>query len=246
MTKHDHFVALLAPFVLGIALCSMMYADSRVKADSPTTIVSLSPSPTFSPTAIPSPTLPPRMIYIQTQVPGYLWWLVEWGSNKVLCDLTIDHTDEPIETDIIYGCGQVVYNKWMTSAGCYSTHAAKTATLCPGLYLFYVRSVTIDRETKVNISSSDIDGQHYVDDFVWTPDNRHLLAIGNVRSQNESLYLVDFISGTSVPILPESMFYANSGQTNLAWSPDGSKLLILCPTMQEERGCFVSVQRTGK
>jgi Tol biopolymer transport system component len=106
--------------------------------------------------------------------------------------------------------------------------------------------------TKLNITPSDIDGQHYVDDFAWAPDNRHLLAIGHVRSQNRSLpviaglYLVDFISGTSVPILPASTFYASSGQNNLAWSPDGSKLLILCPTMQEEHVCFVSVQRTGQ
>jgi hypothetical protein len=100
------------------------------------------------------------------------------------------------------------------------------------------------------------EGKHYVVDFVWAPDNHHLIALGNIPSQNtgqdqtahHELYLVDFMTGQSVNILPEykSFFADGAPLNNLAWSPDGSKLLILCPTMQEEHVCFVSVQRTGQ
>lgn len=107
--------------------------------------------------------------------------------------------------------------------------------------------------TTIELISQDVEGKHYVDDFVWAPDNRHLLAIGHVPSfQNTDqasiagLYLVDFMSGQSINLLSEYKFYANMSQNNLAWSPDGSKLLIRCPTVEEDRVCFISVQRTAQ
>jgi hypothetical protein len=43
------------------------------------------------------------------------------------------------------------------------------------------------------------------------------------------------------------MFFADGmPMNNLAWSPDGSKLLIRCPTMEEDRVCFISIQRTAQ
>jgi len=98
-----------------------------------------------------------------------------------------------------------------------------------------------------------IDGQLYLNDFIWAPDNHHLLAIGSVISSqgkqgintNQGLYLVDIVSGQSIDITPKDNFYTNSPQS-MAWSPDGSKLAIRCPTMEVDRICFISVQRTGQ
>ena len=105
----------------------------------------------------------------------------------------------------------------------------------------------------IGVIPQEMGEKHYVDDFVWAPDNRHLLAIGHVPSfQNtgqagiSGLYLVDFISGQSVNLLSAYTFYANMSQNNLAWSPDGSRLLIRCPTYEEDRVCLISVQRTGQ
>jgi hypothetical protein len=104
----------------------------------------------------------------------------------------------------------------------------------------------------VDVTPQDAGGRHFVDDFVWAPDNRHLLAIGRLSplphaSQSDTvqskLYLVDFIHGQSEDILPAYTFYASELSTNLAWSPDGSKLLVRCPTTNEERVCFVKVQK---
>jgi hypothetical protein len=99
-------------------------------------------------------------------------------------------------------------------------------------------------------------GKHYVDDFVWAPDNHHLLVIGKVspfqlpsqadiKNELRGLYLVDFISGQSVRLLPANSFYADSFKSNLAWSPDGSKLLIRCSAVVDQI-CLISVQTTGQ
>jgi len=96
------------------------------------------------------------------------------------------------------------------------------------------------------------EGKHYVEDFEWAPDNHHLIALGNTPSQNtgqdqtihHELYLIDFMTGQSVNILPEykSFFADGAPLNNLAWSPDGSKLLIRCPTNVVDRICIISVQ----
>jgi len=101
----------------------------------------------------------------------------------------------------------------------------------------------------VDIASDEIPGRHFVRDFVWAPDNRHLLAVGGVFPSDQSdddhsrLYLADFITGQSVNLFPELRISANSGQSNLAWSFDGSKVLVRCPTIDDERVCLISVKK---
>lgn len=105
----------------------------------------------------------------------------------------------------------------------------------------------------VDVTSKELQGNHYVDDMAWAPDNRHLLAIGSFspyanqsKDDQSGLYLVDFISGQSTDILPTYTFYAGTLNGNLAWSPDGSKVLVRCPTTADERICFITVQRSGQ
>lgn len=93
-------------------------------------------------------------------------------------------------------------------------------------------------------------GMRGVQDLAWAPDNRHLLVIGTVRSlpqcapncqRDTRLYLVDVISSQVEPILSEHQFVAYLDGNNLAWSPDGSTVIALCPAL-----CSISVQRNGR
>ena len=107
--------------------------------------------------------------------------------------------------------------------------------------------------TTLSGTPQGIQGQLYLNDFIWAPDNHHLLAIGSIvlsqdnqgKNNNQGLYLVDIVSGQSIDITPKENFYTNSPQS-MAWSPDGSKLAIRCPTMEVDRICFISIQRTGQ
>ncbi len=112
---------------------------------------------------------------------------------------------------------------------------------------------TTGKLTVLSVISPEIAGQSYIDDFVWAPDNRHLLAIGSINSHQNSevegitqdLYFIDYVSGQVVSIFPELTLNANSPQS-LAWSPDGSKLLIRCPTKVIDELCFITVQGLAK
>lgn len=100
----------------------------------------------------------------------------------------------------------------------------------------------------IGVTPKEMVGRHYVDDIAWAPDNHHLLTLGSVLSfpgcapdcpKDTKLYLVDFLAGQVAPLIPQ--FTANTSGTNLAWSPDGSKVLALCPKL-----CLISVQRSGQ
>lgn len=102
----------------------------------------------------------------------------------------------------------------------------------------------------LSVVPQETDGLHFVNDFAWAPDNRHLLAIGDIYVSPDSqdkigLYLVDLVSGQSVNVIPVYVSRVNSPQS-MAWSPDGSKLIIRCPMTGVDRICFISVQRTGQ
>lgn len=95
------------------------------------------------------------------------------------------------------------------------------------------------------------DWAHVVSDLSWAPDNHHLaiLGIGYVASTSpppsiDRLYLVDFLSGEVDNLFPSYQLHAGSHGTGLAWSPDGSKIILRCPTENAGRLCLISVQRT--
>jgi len=109
----------------------------------------------------------------------------------------------------------------------------------------------------MQLAPQELHGRHYVEDFVWAPDNIHLVAIGSIlpfpptgrlydKDIFSGLYLVDFAAGQSVHLLSEHKFFTDWPGTNLAWSPDGSKLLIGCTANDNLRLCLIPVHRTGK
>jgi len=166
--------------------------------------------------------------------PGYTF-LLDVDSGEI-CELNLD--------------GWAFFAKWSSN----------------GRYLAIVRG----QETSFPISSTDLTildsatgslytmevvpqeliGRHFVGDLAWSPDNHHLLALGSNVSfphcapdcyDDTRLYLVEFLSGQVDSILPDRQFIANTSGTNLAWSPDGSKIIALCPAL-----CSISVQVNGQ
>ena len=101
------------------------------------------------------------------------------------------------------------------------------------------------------VTPLETEGRHYVDGFAWAPDNRHLLAIGSISFPKDNehkagLYLVDFVSGQSVHVTSEYESSLSPQNDNLAWSSDGSKVLIRCPSAAADQICLISVQRTDQ
>jgi hypothetical protein len=87
--------------------------------------------------------------------------------------------------------------------------------------------------------------QHFAHDFAWGPDNRHIVVIGGIYTspdipEQTGLYLVDMVSERSIKI--DSRYIYEKMQNSIAWSADGSKLAIGCPTNGVDQICLISVQ----
>lgn len=99
----------------------------------------------------------------------------------------------------------------------------------------------------------EVEGKRYVDDITWAPDNYHLFVIGSHNDYsssekfNEVLFLGDFITGRMDRVIPSHKFTSIWAGTNLAWSPDGLKLIMNCPISEEtSQVCLISVQKSGQ
>lgn len=137
-----------------------------------------------------------------------------------------------------------------------------------GRYLAIVRA-----QGRIPIQASDVavldtaTGQYHVfktadlkikegfaQDIAWAPDNRRLLfTIKTDYSQTTHiysglLYLGDFISGQVKQVLTSSQFnIIGEARPNLAWSPDGSKLLMNGPSTETSTQIWlIHVQTSGK
>lgn len=99
------------------------------------------------------------------------------------------------------------------------------------------------------LTPSQIESGHYVRDIEWAPDNRHILTTYAFNEQaNGMLFLNDVVSGQIVRVLPSFRFSAGVVEENLAWSPDGSKILMNCATGSPDGGqeCLIFVQIAKK
>jgi tricorn protease-like protein len=104
----------------------------------------------------------------------------------------------------------------------------------------------------MSLTPPEMEGQHFVVDIAWAPDNLHLAAVAQVVDPNpvpdyrklSSLYLVDFHVKQAIQV-PSSNIKIGSGPgiVNLAWSDNGKFLLAKCPTTREERLCLFSAQK---
>ncbi|MEK6193044.1 MAG: hypothetical protein N2F24_02280, partial [Deltaproteobacteria bacterium] len=45
-------------------------------------------------------------------IKAFYWMLLSWRSNKVECQVYIDHSGQPASGEILYSCGSKVHKKW--------------------------------------------------------------------------------------------------------------------------------------
>lgn len=76
----------------------------------------------------------------------YIWWLVPWGGNEPVCEITSLSSTLPSHDEIYVYCGKARYEEWATAPPCFDP----TGASCSGYYLQYVRSER--REVEVTIT----------------------------------------------------------------------------------------------
>ena len=75
-------------------------------------------------------------------------------------------------------------------------------------------------------------GQYYIQDMAWAPNGQVLAVLATVEYRDgttwEGLYLVEGATGQTKHMLPSIVFPAGDAGWNLAWSPKGNLLAVIC------------------
>ena len=95
----------------------------------------------------------------QTTTAVYTWWLSDWASGQMVCELKINHAGSPTGVDIYTHCGQGYYNTWLNTPPCHAAASGGDISTCSGVYLRYVSKTFTDSNQLANQGESiDIAG----------------------------------------------------------------------------------------
>lgn len=81
----------------------------------------------------------------------YQWWLINWQTNKVRCEIVTEHEGVPIQEEVLYHCGQEIYNTWITTKSCSASEKAQNHNKCQGLYLYLAGKSPDSKEVEVDL-----------------------------------------------------------------------------------------------
>lgn len=80
----------------------------------------------------------------------YIWWVLRWSGNTLLCTVTTDHENLPSGAEIYAACGKSVYTEWFNTPGC-SLDANSDISSCQGVYLHLLTKEAAEKSVLVDL-----------------------------------------------------------------------------------------------
>jgi len=78
----------------------------------------------------------------------YFWWMLDWQTHRILCNITLDHQGLPTNEEIKQYCGNELTTTWQTTPPCDLSKG------CRGAYLHLASSQTVPNQTSQGTSVS--------------------------------------------------------------------------------------------
>ncbi len=94
---------------------------------------------------------PDRQKTITVPYTEHEWWLIYWSTNQLACQFFTDHDGWPTYPDVLYGCGQDVYNEWVTTPACPPAETGGDTSGCEGFYLHLAATALRERLVVVDL-----------------------------------------------------------------------------------------------
>lgn len=91
-----------------------------------------------------------RQQAIEITYTEYTWRLLQWQDSSQVCELRIEHPEEPTDAEIYFQCGQTIYYQWLESMPCYEISGGDTQE-CSGIYLLLIGSEERTKEILVDL-----------------------------------------------------------------------------------------------
>jgi hypothetical protein len=85
---------------------------------------------------------PDRETTITIPYTEYEWWLLQWSTDEILCQILVDHEGVPTTSEVFSACGNDIGNAWLSTPPCKNISDGRRSTKnCEGLYL-HLNTVT--------------------------------------------------------------------------------------------------------
>ena len=94
---------------------------------------------------------PVRQAELVMTTTQYIWWLIRWSDNQVLCEIIIDHEGLPTGTEIYYACGGSIHSLWLNTPPCNLSEHGGQVSSCPGLYLYLAATSPTEKTIIVDL-----------------------------------------------------------------------------------------------
>lgn len=91
-----------------------------------------------------------RQTTVVMQYTEYLWWLIRFSDNQILCQIAVDHEGPPTVREVGLACGSDLANQWWTTPPC---NPKKPINRCEGVYIYQAASTPKEREVLVTLPS---------------------------------------------------------------------------------------------
>lgn len=111
----------------------------------------------------------------------YRWQLAFWSDGSPVCNIIINHENQPTNDEIQQICGQTLYQEYSKSSECKAS-AEKTAPTCTGLFLNNLTTVPVSKTVVVKPQKPSIEismsGCNYTNDAVFCVGEPELVLTG--------------------------------------------------------------------
>lgn len=107
--------------------------------------------PSIAHAAIPPPPGPDRAKGVQIEYSARTWWLTDYGSNRVVCVLDVDHEGFPTNDELYNNCDPDYVDSFIKESPCYGSKAA-----CEGYYLFLAGTAPKTRTITITLPAPAI------------------------------------------------------------------------------------------
>lgn len=101
-------------------------------------------------TQLQLPPGPDRFTVLTVEYTAYLWWMVRWEDQAVVCSVEIDHDGLPTVGEVLGDCGDRVSRKWWNQDACASTRNRQ----CDGYYTYLVDSWPAQKQIPVHLAQA--------------------------------------------------------------------------------------------
>jgi hypothetical protein len=99
----------------------------------------------------PTPHPKKRITKLTVQYTRYEWWMIRWSTNKIDCQLFIDHPGLPTNPEIFKQCSARAFGHWEQSLTCPQAGNPADSDACAGSYMHLANIDDSSHEVEVEL-----------------------------------------------------------------------------------------------